>query len=211
MVVIPKSSKDVLKILSAGVDPSWQKVIGWTAVPFLHPQPDVPPASFFQYNELYKSKARSPDELNCDYFQLLKLINRSLSGSFFSSVSSSFVSSAISMDFEGKFKSAGNEVEGEGIISEGIGVDFTGTSGMSFKWEKEEVVNATGNEESTLMFHSLNLKSAYSQAQVQRYCESTFPWSLCDNYSIQRHLGGQSEPYVTQYHLKFCGTVDYIW
>lgn len=61
-------------------------------------------------------------------------------------------------------------------------------------WTSMEIETATGNADSTLIEHSLRLRSTYTEAE---------------DLSGTRDLNG--EPLATSYNRCFLGTVDYIW
>ncbi|KAL0553298.1 hypothetical protein IC582_007188 [Cucumis melo] len=61
-------------------------------------------------------------------------------------------------------------------------------------WTPKEIETATGNADSTLVEHSLRLRSTYTEAE---------------DLSGTRDLNG--EPLATSYNRCFLGTVDYIW
>ncbi|XP_021893481.1 carbon catabolite repressor protein 4 homolog 6 isoform X2 [Carica papaya] len=61
-------------------------------------------------------------------------------------------------------------------------------------WTPMEIATATGNQDSTLVEHPLQLKSTYAEVE---------------DYSQTRDSNG--EPVVTSYNRCFMGTVDYIW
>ncbi|MCO5571036.1 hypothetical protein L7F22_024767 [Adiantum nelumboides] len=64
----------------------------------------------------------------------------------------------------------------------------------SFRWTAEELEAATGTASKSLIKHSLELESAYSNIRGSRETRDS-----------------NNEPLVTTYHGNFMGTVDYIW
>lgn len=63
-----------------------------------------------------------------------------------------------------------------------------------YRWEDDELKNASGSLECTRLKHPLKLFSAYA-------CVPGSAWIR----------DGSGEPLATSYHSKFLGTVDYIW
>lgn len=62
------------------------------------------------------------------------------------------------------------------------------------RWSKEELMLATGTEESTYLSHNLKLKSAYHGVPASHLTRDS-----------------HGEPLVTSFHSRFMGTVDFIW
>lgn len=65
---------------------------------------------------------------------------------------------------------------------------------LKYSWTDEEVRVATGISECQVATHPLKLKSAYATLKAS-----------------SRTRGSNGEPLATSYHLKFLGTVDYLW
>ncbi|KAJ6849337.1 putative carbon catabolite repressor protein 4-like protein 3 [Iris pallida] len=65
---------------------------------------------------------------------------------------------------------------------------------LKCSWTSEELKNASGNPKCTLLKHPLELRSSY--ASVKGNVQTRCPYG---------------EPVATTYHLKFVGTVDYLW
>ncbi|KAG0456737.1 hypothetical protein HPP92_024525 [Vanilla planifolia] len=65
---------------------------------------------------------------------------------------------------------------------------------ISYCWTDEEIKNASGNSNCTILTHPFRLHSSYASVKGN---------------GMTRSYGG--EPFATSYHSKFIGTLDYIW